>query len=282
LKISAFAKVNLYLDIIGKRSDGYHELVTLMCPIALSDTISLKFDTADISVSCNHPNVPEGPKNIAHTAARRFFRAFEGSRQPGVHIDIDKNIPVGAGLGGGSSNAAAVLTGLNQHFNSPLSRKCLIQIGKTLGSDVPFFLHDTPAIATGLGDIITPFQGLPPYPIVLIYPGYLLPTPDVYKNFKLGLTKLEKIHTKNIFKLDWRTNVDELLFNALETSAFELCPEIAAAKEKLMESGAAGALMTGSGSSVFGIYNDPETAERACRFLSQEPRWQVFHTRLLT
>lgn len=281
MKINAIAKVNLYLDVTGKRPDGYHELVTLMCPIKLSDTIRLDFDTSDITVSCDHPDVPNGERNIAYTAADLFFKAF-GPSKPAVKIEIEKKIPVGAGLGGGSSNAAAVLSGLNINFGSPFSLDDLAKMGKSIGSDVPFFLYGGPAVATGIGDIITPLKNLPPYPIVLIYPRYVLSTFDVYKNFKLGLTKTEKIHTKNIFKLDWNVDLPMLLFNALEHSAFELHPQIAEAKKSLIDSGAAGALMSGSGSSVFGIYHDVDTAEKAWRFLSRQNPWQVFCTRLLT
>ena len=280
MKIKSFAKVNLYLDIIGKRPDGYHELVTLMCPVGLFDTLRLTFQTPGITVSCDHPDVPGGKDNLAYTAARRFFR-FADLPDAGVAVEIEKRIPAGAGLGGGSSNAAAVLSGLNAHFGFPLSHEQLLEIGKTIGADVPFFIYDKPAVASGIGDIITPLPGLPPLPVVLVYPGQILPTRDVYKNFNLGLTKKEKIHTKSIFKLDWGENVHKLLFNALEDAAFELRPQAAEAKARLLETGAKGALMTGSGSSVYGIYNDPETARKACRRLSryQEGQgWQVFQT----
>ena len=280
MKIKAFAKVNLYLDIIGKRADGYHELVTLMCPINLHDTIHLSFETSDIRVACNHPDVPDSQRNIAHTAARRFLR-YAGRSNDGVRIKIEKNIPVGAGLGGGSSNAAAVLTGLNTYYGSPLSLETLLEIGQTIGADVPFFIYGKPAIATGIGEIITLFEGLPPLPLVLIYPGVILSTIDVYKNFNLGLTKNEKIHTKNIFKLDWNASAPKLLFNALENVAFGLCPEVMKVKEKLLESGAEGALMSGSGSSVYGIYKDGEASKNAFHRLQQQKRWKVFNTRLL-
>ncbi len=281
MEIKSFAKVNLYLDIIGKRPDGYHELVSLMCPIALHDTLAVSFDTHGIQVSCDHPDVPGGPENIAYTAASRFFSAaaIPGA---GVAITIRKTIPIGAGLGGGSSNAAAVLIGLNRHFGYPLSPETLLETGKAIGADVPFFICGKPAVARGIGDILTPFSGLNPLPLVLVYPRHILSTRDVYKNFNLTLTKKEKIHTKNIFKLDWGTNIDRLLFNALEPAAFTLSPQIAEVKRKLLDSGAAGALMSGSGSSVYGIYRDPETAEKAFSLLSRQRRWQVFCTRLLT
>lgn len=279
MKIKAFAKVNLYLDIVGKRADGYHELITLMCPIELCDTLQISFETHEISVSCDHPAVPNGPENIAHTAARRFFRAA-APPVDGVTIEIEKNIPVGAGLGGGSSNAAAVLSGLNACFDSPLSPEALHRLGKTIGADVPFFLYNTPAVATGIGDVITPFSRLRPSSLVLVYPRYLLSTYDVYKNFNLGLTKNEKKNTKDIFKLDWSARTPKLLFNALEPVAFELCPQIKTIKRELLNAGAQGALMSGSGSSVYGIFSNPKTAENAFTLLSTQPEREVFHTRL--
>ncbi len=279
MKIKSFAKVNLYLDIVGKRADGYHELVTLMCPIELCDTLRLSFNTNQITVSCNHPDVPEGTENIAYKAAVRFLETA-GRPGDGVKIDIKKIIPIGAGLGGGSSNAAAVLSGLNAHFGSPLSASVLMDIGKTIGADVPFFIYGKPAVATGIGEIITPLPHLRPSFVVLVYPRHILSTRAVFKNFNLTLTKKEKIHTKNIFKLDWNTNIHGLLFNALESSAFTLSPMIREIKETLLDSGADGALMSGSGSSVYGIYDNPETAEKAYNLLSRQRRWQVFNTRL--
>jgi len=286
MKIQAHAKINLYLEITGKRPDGYHELVTLMCPIGLCDILEVSFETSDIRVTCNHPDVPEGPDNIAHAAAAGFFEAanLPGS---GVSIRIRKNIPVGAGLGGGSSNAAAVLRSLNDRFDRPLSPAKLHEIAVSTGADVPFFLLETPALATGIGDILEPVSHLHSHPLVLIYPGQPLATRDVYKNLKLGLTKSEKIPKKSIFRPDRDTNVERFLFNALEPPAFELCPPAETAKARLIETGAAGALLSGSGSTVFGIYKDEKTASEAFHRLSnkpgksREPGWRVFYTRML-
>lgn len=289
MKIQSPAKINLYLEVTGKRPDGYHELITLMCPIGLCDILEVSFETTDIRVTCDHPDVPEGPANIAHAAAARFFEA--AGRSGGVSVRIRKNIPAGAGLGGGSSNAATVLRTLNEHFGNPLSSAKLHEIAVSTGADVPFFLLGKPALATGIGDILVPVPGVHSYPIILIYPGQALATRDVYKNLKLGLTKSEKIPKKSIFKPDRDTDAERRLYNALEPPAFELCPPAETAKARLIETGAAGALLSGSGSTVFGIYKDENTASDAYHRLTGkhgaepgetgDPGWRVFYTRML-
>lgn len=279
MEIPAPAKINLYLDVLGRRSDGYHELQMLMCCIGLHDTVRLTF-APGISVACDAPDVPEDESNLAHRAARCFFDATD--LEAGAHITIDKTIPVGAGLGGGSSDAAAVLSGLNRYFGHPLSESRLFALALTLGADVPFFLYGRPAVATGIGEILTPYPGLRPRPIVLIYPMRPVSTAAVYKKLNLGLTKNKKITTKFIFESDWNVDAPKRLYNALEPAAFKLCPVIETAKSKLLAAGAAGALMTGSGSAVYGLFNDPNTASHAHRHLSKHTEWQVFETRLMT
>ncbi|MGM0452888.1 MAG: 4-(cytidine 5'-diphospho)-2-C-methyl-D-erythritol kinase [Thermodesulfobacteriota bacterium] len=279
MEISAPAKINLYLDVLGRRVDGYHELQMLMCCIGLFDIVRLTA-APDISVSCDAADVPADESNIAHRAARCFFNAT--AIDAGVHIAIHKTIPVGAGLGGGSSNAAAVLSGLNRHFGYRLPQPRLAELARTIGADVPFFLYGRPAVATGLGEILTPFAGLRSWPIVLIYPMQPVSTAAVYKKLNLGLTKTEKITTKFIFESDWDVDAPKRLHNALEPIAFKLCPEIEVAKSKLLAAGAEGALMTGSGSAVYGLFRDRNTADRAYRHLSKHLQWQVFQTQLLT
>ena len=281
--LHAPAKINLYLDVIEKRPDGYHELVSLICGIGIHDTVRLSFEApcADnkITVACDHPGVPADPANLAHHAAVAFFD--KTGLHCGLSIAIEKQIPVGAGLGGGSSNAAAVLTGLNRHFGFPLPEDQLMSLGRRLGADVPFFIYGCPAIARGIGDKLSPFPEIPDKPLVLIYPGSPVSTGAVYKKLNLALTKTKKIHTKFIFETGKYTDICKHLYNVLEPAAMELCPEIGAAKQALMESGADGALMSGSGSSVFGIFHEARKAESACRKLSRNSNWQVFYTQFL-
>jgi 4-diphosphocytidyl-2-C-methyl-D-erythritol kinase len=273
------AKINLYLEVTGKRPDGYHTLISLLCFIGLFDSLHLVFGKNRISVACSYPNVPQDETNLAFRAARLFL---DSSRiREGVHIDIEKNIPIGAGLGGGSSNAATVLLGLNAHYGSPYSINALCQMGKRLGADVPFFIFGGPAVATGIGDKLEQFNNLISYHILLIYPSVTLSTAEVYRTLNLTLTKNKKINTNTIFKLDWRRHAPKLLRNDLEAAASALCPEIQSAKQSLLGAGALGALMTGSGSGVFGLFKNMDQAKHANRQIaSDHPKWQVFLTQM--
>ncbi len=279
MEIFAYAKINLILEVIGKRSDGYHELITLMCAIGLHDTVRLFFEGNRITLSCSHPDIPADHTNLAHIAARRFFDAI-GHEDGGVHIEIDKVIPTGAGLGGGSTDAAAVLTALNRHYGQPLSTDRLMTIAASIGADVPFFIFGKPAVATGIGDVLTPYPNLPPFHLVLIYPAMAVSTAQVYKKLNLRLTKNKKIPKRNIFELDWETGIQKQLHNDLEPAASTLCPDIDDAKRQLLANGAAGALMSGSGSSVYGLFTDPDSANQAYKVISRYRRWQAFLTQL--
>jgi 4-diphosphocytidyl-2-C-methyl-D-erythritol kinase len=175
---------------------------------------------------------------------------------------------MGAGLGGGSSNAAAVLKGLNAFYGSPVSREGLLSTGKSIGADVPFFIDGKPAVATGIGDILTPCPSLKSFPILLVYPSVPVSTADVYKNLNLTLTKTKKIHTKIIFEQNWERDAFKKLFNDLEPVASAMCPDIQTAKACLLRNDATGAVMTGSGSAVFGVYETVEGAKRAYAAIS--------------
>lgn len=279
MNLKSPAKINLFLEITGKRPDGYHNLSTLLCCIGLHDSISLSFGKKQTTVTCSHANVPEDKTNLAHRAASLFFEHVNISE--GVDIVIDKKIPVGAGLGGGSSNAAAVLKGLNSFYGSPLSDNTLIMLGKSIGADVPFFISGKPAHATGIGDILTPCPLLTAYPILLIYPSVPVSTVEVYKKMNLRLTKNKKINTKIDFKLNWGRDASKLLHNDLETVAFEICPEIQQAKAVLLQNGAMGALMSGSGSAVFGIFENLENAKKALNAISHRRMWQLYLSHLV-
>ncbi|MFW6011590.1 MAG: 4-(cytidine 5'-diphospho)-2-C-methyl-D-erythritol kinase [Desulfosalsimonas sp.] len=285
MQIETPAKINLYLDITGRRPDGYHELNSLMCCIGIHDTVRFLFDSPDaagrLTATCDHPDVPTGSGNLAFVAAEAFFK--ETGITPGkLNISIEKQIPVGAGLGGGSSNAAGVLRGLNRYYGNPVSTHRLMELGAGLGADVPFFITGRPAVATGIGEELSFLEGMPSLPLIVIYPGLPLSTARIYKKFNLALTNPEKINKKFILKQGWVADVSRYLFNALEPAAIKLCPEIGAAKQALLECRADGALMSGSGSSVFGIFSDIGRAKSAYDKLSGCRRWRVFLTRLLT
>ena len=259
------AKINLFLRITGRRADGYHTLYSLMCPVSLYDTLTFDFGMSELSVSCSHPDVPQDATNLAVIAARRFFEAaFDGRLPPsgGVHIHIRKRIPVGAGLGGGSSDAAAVLESLNRYYAAPLSVSTLMRVGARVGADVPFFLLGGPALASGIGDRLVSFPHLPFWTVLLVYPNVAVSTAWVYKNLNLRLTKDKKKLSR--FHFDGRFfSVPEHLVNDLEPVTERAFPVIKEIKRLLLAHGAAGAMMSGSGSTVFGLFTDAKRADSA-------------------
>ncbi len=281
MEILSYAKINLCLEITGKRPDGYHELTTLMCCIELADTLRLEFGSAYSRAVCPHPDVPEDESNLCLKAAELFFKAA-GCRKD-FTVFIEKNIPPGSGLGGGSSNASAVLNALNLSCGSRFSPEKLEDIGRWAGADVPFFIQGRPAVAAGIGDLLRPISPPPALPLVLIYPEVPLSTAQVYHEFNFGLTKTKKINRNNTFRHIRAEELAGILYNDLEAPALKICPEIGRAKSALLAEGAAGALMSGSGSAVFGIYPDSRSARTAyVKIRESNPRWCVFLTRLRT
>jgi 4-diphosphocytidyl-2-C-methyl-D-erythritol kinase len=282
------AKINLFLHVTGRRPDGYHTLVSLMCGVSLYDDIRLKtLSRPGIALSCGHGAVPEDNTNLAYRAADLFFR--EWGRRPalprageaeGLKIAINKNIPVAAGLGGGSSNAATVLSALNQAFDQPFSIAALNKMGLSLGADVPFFLFGRPAIASGIGEQLTPYEKLKDYTVLLVCPEFSVSTAWVYKNLNLRLTKCEKKLREFLFERPV-FDAGRHLCNDLESVTTGRHPEILYIKKKLMELNALGALMSGSGPAVFGIYREPDRAAAAYDVLAREGTWRVFITKTL-
>ena len=185
MKIDSPAKINLFLHVIGKRPNGYHDIHSLMCGLTLYDTLTLDFQASKTTVVCTHPAVPEDETNIAYRAAECFFDALGNSG--GVCIDIEKRIPVAAGLGGGSSDAAATLTGLNELFGAPLAPEALHALAAEIGSDVPFFLAGSAAVCRGRGEIVEPIPFPHQLPLLLIKPGFGVPTPWAYSRWRDAL-----------------------------------------------------------------------------------------------
>lgn len=281
------AKVNLFLYVTGKRENGYHELCSLMSGITLYDRIVLEPSVSGISLRCDYPGVPEDESNLAWRAAELFFRA--SGVQGGCHIAIEKRIPPGAGLGGGSGNAATVLKGLNALYGEPFDEKALERLSLPLGADVPFFVRCAPVLATGVGECFQAIEALKPYHLVIIYPGTGLSTVAVYKNLKLALTKTEKKIKSRLLN---EAVIDplHLLHNDLETSAEMLSSAVGDAKDALGRAGAEGVLMSGSGSSVFGLFSESQGAQAAVSHLvrlredrpEQYAGWQVFMAELVS
>jgi 4-diphosphocytidyl-2-C-methyl-D-erythritol kinase len=278
LVIPSPAKINLFLKVVGKRPDGYHDIITLLCRIGLFDTVVLLFDQSSISVECSHPRVPEDLSNLAHHAASLFFEAL--SIHEGVAIFIDKVIPVAAGLGGGSSNAAAVLMGLNQHYGLPLTDGKLMEIALRVGADVPFFLFRHSAIARGIGGHLEVYEDLPPLSVVLVRPAFEVSTAWVYENLNLGLTNCEKSFKNRYFEQDF-SKVKDLLCNDLEQVTIGKFPQIKIVKQALLDLGAETALMSGSGPSVFGLFTDADQAKEAFHSVRHRGGWDTFLVALL-
>lgn len=278
MNILSPAKINLYLQITGKRRDGYHNLVTLMCGIKLFDTVSITFGTKETKITCDHPMVPNNRDNLAFKAAELFFENVDRSET--INIDIQKQIPVAAGLGGGSSNAAAVLIGLNNHYRQPFSQEELMSMGLSIGADVPFFILQKPVVATGIGEELTPYHGLLPYQIVLVYPGFGVSTADIYRHLNLGLTNCKKINICTLLKRRG-FDAEHHLCNDLESVTASMYPIILSVKETLLHLGAKGTLMTGSGPTVFGLFSDPDKAQHAKMTLAENDNWQVFRVDML-
>jgi 4-diphosphocytidyl-2-C-methyl-D-erythritol kinase len=273
MKILSPAKINLFLQVTGKRPDGFHELFSLMCCLDLFDIIFLQFGGKKIEIESSNLQIPLDETNIAHKAATLFFKSLKTT--DGLNIRIEKSIPVAAGLGGGSSNAASVLSGLNQHYGFPFSRDELMSLGLELGADVPFFLFQKPALASGVGEKLEAYPGSLPYHILLFNPGIEVPTAEVYRNLNLGLTKCKKKITKLFLK---QSGFDASLHlcNDLETVTISKYPVIESLKKQLLAHGALGALMSGSGPTVFGLFSDSHTAGEAGRAIGRNIRLNAY------
>jgi len=261
-------KVNLILNILGKRADGFHELETVMHPVPVFDRLTFDRVTRGFHLTCSDPTLPTDAGNLVHRAATLFFQKTE--IRDGVRIHLEKKIPLAAGLGGGSGNAATTLLGLNEIFGKPLSVKALQDIAAALGSDIPFFLQTKPGLGTGRGEKIHPldfFPALKGAAILLIHPGFGISTPWAYQNlarFPNALNGTPGRAQKLISLLqtaDLRTAGAEF-YNSLEAPALEKYPLLALFQEFLRENGAAATLMSGSGSTTFALAENLPAAER--------------------
>ena len=267
-RVASFAKINLFLHVTAKREDGYHDLHSLMTRIDLYDDIYLKFEGDEISIICDHPDVPEDETNLAYRAAELFYstlKRIDGEKK-GLSIEIVKRIPPGRGLGGGSSNAAAVLCALNNIYENPFSKKELMRLGLTLGADVPFFIFGGPAIARGVGEKLERISDLKPCYLVLCDPGIAASTASVFKNIDFRLTSKQKYNMNtglNVPLRGQRFDVRARLHNDLEKSACGLYPDIKEAKEEMALLLQRNVHMTGSGSSLFTLFLTRENAEKA-------------------
>ena len=279
LRLKSPAKVNLKLEILRRREDGYHELRTILQKISLYDTLSVSLrKEKEISISTDHPSLPIGRGNLVYQAAQLILK--KSGYKCGLHIDIRKEIPLGAGLGGGSSNAATTLKALNQLLEIGFPTKELLKMGLGIGADVPFFLFDGAAVATGIGERLKKIE-LPDLWYVFINPNFEVSTRWAYQNFIL---------TKRHFHFNLQgfvktpEEISRLLWNDLEGVVSHKYPQIEGMKKMLLSAGALGALMTGSGPTVFGVFSGKREAEKAFKKLEDKVRrrgWIILKTHSL-
>jgi 4-diphosphocytidyl-2-C-methyl-D-erythritol kinase len=287
VKIRAPAKINLRLRVVGKRSDGYHLLDSIMVAVTLFDELEIKKrklksrggEAPQLRVTCDHPQVPSGEKNLVYRAASLLMREARVVERLDIHIR--KRIPLGAGLGGGSTDAAATLVGLNKLLKLRFSAARLEKFALNLGADVPFFIRARPSRARGIGEKLTPLRNVPPWWVVILYPGFAVSTAWVYSNVPQNLTK-SLVNTRLYTLLTRAPKFADLLVNDLETVTVKRYRRIKLMKDSLLRSGAAGALMTGSGSAVFGIFGSREKANKAYRTLRRTDDIQAFLAQVIS
>ena len=275
MEIKAYAKINLGLDVTGKMDDGYHEIRTIMQQIDLYDEIKLyaeaesggSGDKGQILVSCNDSMVPTDERNLAYKAARLLFDEFEIT--DAILIEIEKNIPVSAGLAGGSTDAAAVLKGVNEYFGLGLSQEELIARGAKLGADVPFCIMGGTAYAGGIGEELVPLGAMDDYIVLVAVPDTRVSTKWAYNAYDEIAAKNNNIRHPDMDQMRAAIEMEdfgcipEFLGNVLEYATMPEYPIISKVKNIMMQNGAAGALMSGSGPSVYGLFMDEDKAGKA-------------------
>lgn len=258
MKIKAYAKVNLFLDILYKRQDGFHELDMIMQTISLHDDIKLSKQPRGITITCQDSTIPTDEKNITYQSALVFLEKTK--IQQGVVIDILKRIPVEAGLGGGSSDGATVLIGLNNLFKTNLSTEQLLDMAITIGSDVPFFIKGGTKRVKGRGEILSPIYALPKTYFVIIKPKINSSTKSAYSLFDQNKININMSHILYGLRNHQINEVGKHLYNEFEEYLFPLYPIIKQTKDFLSQYDSIGCLMSGSGSSVFAMFEHKNQA----------------------
>lgn len=262
MREKAYAKVNITLDVVGKREDGYHLLKMIMQNIDIYDVITIEKIESGIEITCNKPYVPTDERNLAYKAAKLFKYTFNITS--GVSINIKKNIPVAAGLAGGSTDCAAVLKIMNKLFQVNADNEKLMELGVKLGADVPYCINGGTALCEGIGEILTPLKPFKNHIIVLVKPPFGVSTKDVYKNFDLGRVKNHPETDKVITYMneDNLYEVAKNMKNLLENVTLKKHKVISSIKSEMESLGAIKAMMSGSGPTVFAFFDDMMKAQR--------------------
>lgn len=271
----AYAKLNISLDVTARRPDGYHDMLMLMQTISICDELTIQPERDGlVHAVTSLPYVPGDKRNLAVRAALKFLELVDDGER-GMKISLRKSIPVGAGMAGGSADAAAVLRALNRAYGEPLSARELCAAGEEVGSDVAFCLLGGTALASGRGEILQPLKALPPCAFVVCKPDFSISTPELFR--KLDEAKLScHPDTEGLLDALEKSDLDGLcrrMYNVFEDVPDRRMRTIRAAKGALLDCGALGALMTGTGSAVFGVFRDAAAAEKACETLKREYRF---------
>ncbi len=282
--VLAPAKINLYLRVHRCLPSGYHEIQSLMIPVSLADTVRITSKPPNgqprFSLTCTDPTLPTGPGNLAVQALHILWEA--GILSENIHIHLEKRVPTGAGLGGGSSDAAAVLKGIDYLYGEALSSEILCAFALKIGADIPFFILERPCLVSGIGDILNPVDVPDDYYLILAYPGFPVSTTKAYQALDSELTNPTaqvKIPFSPGGEKRWEKGRWQLV-NDLETPVFSWYPLLGDMCDKLKGLGALEARMTGSGSAVFGIFSAEAAARKAIvRLRAQAPKWKFFLAR---
>lgn len=280
MKLKGYAKINLALDVVGKREDGYHLLKMIMQNIDLYDEIEVEIQKEGITIVCDKPYVPVDERNIAYKAAKLFMDKY--NIKSGVKINIIKNIPVSAGLAGGSTDGAAVLKAMNNLFNINASIYELMELGVKLGADVPYCIKGGTAICEGIGEKVTPLNKFKDVIIILVKPPFGVSTKEVYAG--LDINKINK-HVEMDALIDAMNDknleiVSKKMKNHLENVTLKKHKILIGLKKELLSQGAVGTMMSGSGPSVFAIFDDMMKAQKTYENMKKKYK-EVFITRTI-
>lgn len=264
IDIDARAKINLTLDVLSKRPDGYHEVEMIMQSIDLKDHLEIELvPKKKIEISTDCKDLPTDDQNLVYKAAALMINKFD--LDAGIRIKLNKEIPLAAGLAGGSADAAAMIIGINELFDLKKSEKELMAIGKSIGADVPFCIHGGTALARGIGEKITALRSAPEFELLLVKPPCFVSTKEVYNKLDIKNINNRPDNRKVVKAIENQDvlNISKGLCNVLEDVTFSMHPELLKIKAWLLENGALGSLMSGSGPTVFGIFESKSDVNRA-------------------
>jgi 4-diphosphocytidyl-2-C-methyl-D-erythritol kinase len=269
VRAAAPAKINLRLKVLAREANGYHQLETIFCAIGLADSLEVRRAGAGIELDVEGAELGRPEENLVYRAASAFFKVAK--IQPGVRIRLVKAVPAGAGLGGGSSDAATTLLALNKLYDAPLSPATIFRIGAALGSDIPFFLSGSPrALAWGRGERLMPLAALPPAPMLLVIPDFSIDTTAAYRELaqsREGRTEGPQPAILDPKRLGSWSAIARLAENDFELATFARYPKLRAIKVSLQDTGATISLLAGSGSALFGVFPDEITLKTAIPLL---------------